>query len=416
MTSTSSIKSVQEAPHNHRFSNEKPPPGFEYIFGGFLLLGLLYGTLADAFNVLFEKEQQLGLIFAIAVGFVNLTNLFRIQRSPKGAFALLAGMLLAFASRLFDPSYIGLVLVFAPNGGYLIYDMILKPAIFRSSQRTLLSKISNAGNHELSPLVSSIHSDFYPPLLDILVAKKVSSDSEALAMLPATIQFRLAMNEEAAPADRFERGLPLLERQEDLSDLIPDLASAFEDSEAVKSHEARLKSIFTGETEALPANQAALLCMFFVAEHSREAYFDWLPLAFDILRKNNDPLVISWIEESLVLFPEEKVTEMLTSLKLDLSSGHFLNVTARWIGPHYLEQLVALLKSDDPNVLGTAAFIFRNWHEQGKLGPHEATVTRPFADVVRRIRSVHHSGENIYADELVADFEQILSSLNAEQG
>lgn len=413
MTSTSSIKNVQEVAHKHRFSNEKPPPGFEYIFGGFLLLGLLYGTLADAFNVLFEKEQQLGLIFAIALGFVNLTNLFRIQRSPPGAIALLAGMLLAFASQLFEPSLLGLVAVFAPNGGYLIYDMILKPALFRRSQKVLLSKIARTDNQGLSSLVGTLHGQYYDPLLDILVEKNVSSDPEVLKTLSLGIQFRLALREEKDAKDQLSRVLPLLEGQEDLSDLCPDLVPAFENEDAVSFHEETLKSIFEGKREALPANRASLLCIFFDVEKSREKYFDWLRFAFTILNKNNDPLVISWIEQTLVFFPEEKVSELLTEERLDLTSGHFLNVTARWIGPYYVDQLLALLDSDDPNVLGTLAFIFGLWHSQGKLGDHHEKVRTPFADVVNRIRSVHQQGENLYADELVADFEQISVGLSS---
>lgn len=414
MNSTSSTKSPPEAPSRHRFDNEKPPPGFEYIFGGFLLLGLLYGTLADSFDVLFEERQQLGLVYAIAMGFVNLTNLFRIQRAPSGALALVLGIVFALLSRLFEPSYIGLLVVFAPNAGFLIYDTLIKPSLFRRSQRRILDQVAKADPAEIAKLVEGVHLDFRLNLIDVLVERKLSADPKALSALPPEIRFLLAARETQDSKALLEKVLPLLESSVNLSELCPEIERVFEDPSAVEESLDRISALIRGNSDASVLNRAALACVFFGAEGTREKAVHLLPHVFDILREHNDPIVISWVEECLAHFPEEVVRNSLTELKLELSAGHFLNVMARWVGSSYLDQVLSLLESDDANTLGTAAYIFRGWHERGELAEHGDRLLPSFANVVQRIRSIHPKGENIYADELVADFEQISLSLKPD--
>lgn len=414
MNSTSSTKSPPEAPSRHRFDNEKPPPGFEYIFGGFLLLGLLYGALADSFDVLFEDKQQLGLVYAIAMGFVNLTNLFRIQRAPSGALALILGIVLALLTRLFEPTYIGLLVVFAPNAAFLVHDTLIKPSLFRRSQRRILDQISKAESSELAKLVEGVHGDFIDPLIEVLKERKLSSDPASVSTLPPEVQFLLAARESQDAKALLETVIPLLESSTNLSDHCPEIEQVFQDPSAVDESFDRVSALIRGETEASVLNRAALACVFFSAEGTRSKAPQLLPHVFEILRENNDPIVISWIEECLAHFPEDVVRKALTELKLELSAGHFLNVMARWVASSYLDQVLTLLESDDANTLGTAAYIFRGWHERGELAEHGDKLLPSFANVVQRIRSIHPKGENIYADELVADFEQISLSLKPD--
>ncbi|MBT5705898.1 MAG: hypothetical protein HOI66_06190, partial [Verrucomicrobia bacterium] len=396
MNSKVSTPSIPAASNTPRLETT-PPPGFEYLFGGLILLGVIFLSLASSFEDLFKDSPKLGLALATLLGFVNLTNLFRLPKSPKGGLALLAGLGIAICSSFLGSGTVFVVLATLPGLTYLTWDFGLQPMIHEHKQGGLLRSIQGVQKEDIAKVASQIDTKHRSQLVSLLLARFQDPEVAILeTQLSVDLRFDLAL-QSMEGSQLLDRVLDLLKESDELWDRITDLQEFLAKSDlicnAAETIEAFLKS------EGLVKNKAAFLFVLFQCESHRHDFQKWLTDGLELLDAHDDPVVISCMEDTLRSFDEKALAASLQPWLTRPLQGHFLFIVARFLGPEFLDVVLPYTNEDNPDVLGVVAGIFRRWSAENLLESVETiNLAQAFSEVVRRIRSIHPYGENLLAD------------------